>query len=192
MKLIPNIGTYCVSVRTQKTINQKAILAPAQASDMPKDWTFPWVDIWRSSRTEGQAIIKISVENQVWGLVQYGLYPKNNHQFVAIDSLEANPISRGKNANRLIEPVGKWLIWYCVNVGLQHCSGVEKLVFLFSKAGAFDYYDKKIRMKYTSTVDLGAGEKVHAFEFTRIAAIEYSQLHEKIWGSPTVIDTTTS
>ncbi|MHC5863239.1 MAG: hypothetical protein ACYTXK_40930, partial [Nostoc sp.] len=101
-------------------------------------------------------------------------------------NLESNPISRGRIPNRLVEPVGKWLIWYCVNVGLQHCPESEKLVLLFSKAGAFDYY-RKIGMTYKATVDLSPGEKVHEFEFTREGAIEYSLRQEKSYGNPTLI-----
>lgn len=162
-----------------------AVITPAYANDMSANWSFPWPELWQAASLEGQNSIKLVVAEQVWGLVQYGVYPKPKAPvFVGIDHLETNPISRGSITNRLVEPVGKWLLWYCVNVGLQHCSGDEKLVFLFSKAKAFGYYKNKVQMEYKNSVDLGAGEKVHAFKFSRTSATAYSQQQEKLWGVP--------
>lgn len=166
-----------------------AVLTPATANDMPANWSFPWPELCQAASREGQNIIKLVVEEQVWGLVQYGVYPKPKAPvFVEIDHLETNPVSRSSIANRLIEPVGKWLLWYCVNVGLQHCSGDSQLVFLFSRAKAFGYYRNKVQMEYIDSVDLGAGEKVHAFKFSRTSAKAYSQQQEERWGVPSAFD----
>ncbi len=178
-----HIGSYQVPVKAGG-LEKSAILTPAIAHALPTNWTFPWTSLWETCGSEGLGIVQLVLEEQVWGLVRYGVFPKDTQKFVLIEHLEAHPASRGSTANRLVEPVGKWLIWYCVNVGLQHCSGDEKLVFLFSKAPAFEYYSSKIQMEYKRTVDLSPGEKVHAFEFSRISATAYSQRQEKTWGTP--------
>jgi hypothetical protein len=187
-----DIGLYHVPVKIEGEIGKQALLSPANLSDMPKDWTYPWVELWRANRTDGLTIVKMSTEDNIWGLVQYGVFPKSNPSVVVIDNLETNPISRGKKINRLVEPVGKWLVWYCVNVGLklvsQSNSPDEILLLLFSRAGAFEYYNDKIGMSYRGTKDLSAGEKVHEFVFTRKEAFEYSVSQQTNWGSPTPVN----
>ncbi|WP_017653168.1 hypothetical protein [Fortiea contorta] len=114
-----DIGAYHVPVKIEGEKVKNALLSPAQLSDMPKNWTYPWTEIWNNNRTERLTIVKMSVESELWGLVQYGIFPKNNPSIVVIDNLETNPLCRGKKTIRLVEPVGKWLIWYCVNVELK-------------------------------------------------------------------------
>lgn len=187
-----DIGAYQVPTKIYGEMARKAILSPAGLSDMPTNWAFPWRELWRANRFDGLAIAKMSIENEVYGLVQYGAFPRNNPSFVMIDHLETNPINRGKTAQRLVEPVGKWLIWYCVNVGLKLVSlsnlSDQRLILLFSKAPAFEYYDSKIGMSYQGTKYLSPGEKVHEFIFTQKGAFEYSASQQKIWGSPTPVD----
>ncbi|MBD2493110.1 hypothetical protein BCD64_08430 [Nostoc sp. MBR 210] len=187
-----HIGAYQVPTKIYGTMARTAVLSPANLSDMPTNWTFPWRELWRNNRIDGLTIVKMSIEDEVWGLVQYGIFPRNNPSIVVIDHLETNPVNRGKQSPRLVEPVGKWLIWYCVNVGLKLISqsnlGDERLVLLFSKPRAFEYYDSKIGMNYQGTKYLSPGEKVHEFIFTQQGAFEYSTSQQEIWGSPTPID----
>lgn len=187
-----NIGAYQVPVKIKGNMEGKALIFSANSFDMPTNWTFPWDELWRSNRIDGLTIVKMTVEDELCGLVQYGIFPKKNPSIVVIDNLETNPHSRGKEANRLVEPVGKWLVWYCVNVGLQlvsqNNSPNEPLVILFSKAEAFEYYYSKVRMTYRGTKYLDVGEKVHDFMFTREGALEYSTRQQEIWGSATPVN----
>lgn len=116
-------GSYLVSVQTRETGQQTALLTSALSSDMPTDWTFDWPGLWQRTDISCQNIVKLVYQEQVWGLVRYGLYPyPGTPRFLEIEQLEANPTSRGEIALRLIQPIGKWLIWYSTKVGLQSCS----------------------------------------------------------------------
>ncbi|BAY16099.1 hypothetical protein NIES21_19220 [Anabaenopsis circularis NIES-21] len=181
-----NIGSFEVSVKFQGIRQSIGIVTQALAEDMPTNWTFPWQDLWRVCNSEGMNIVKLSTREEVWGLVRFAILP-NPHKpkFVLIDNLEANPVSRGAKADRLLEPIGKWLLWYCTNLALQRCSGDdEKVLYLFSKAKAFVYYRDKAQMEYVDTIELGAGEKVHAFKFSRQSATTFSRNLENLWGTP--------
>lgn len=43
-------------------------------------------------------------------------------------------------------------------------------------------------MEYIDSVSLGAGEKVHAFKFSRTSATAYSQQQEELWGVAKSLD----
>jgi hypothetical protein len=181
-----DIGSYEVSIKTPAEDQATAVLAIATAVDMPMDWSCPWQDIWNASKREGFCIAKLASNQQLWGLIQYAVFPKKEDPvFLFIDHLETNPIDRGRAENRLAYPVGKWLIWYCVKVALEYCSGEDdKLVYLLSKPTALDYYHNKIQMEWVETIDLNPGEKVDAFKFTRESARTYLRQQEKRFGSP--------
>ncbi|AFZ26954.1 hypothetical protein Cylst_4902 [Cylindrospermum stagnale PCC 7417] len=185
-----NIGSYEVSVKFLGIRQQIGIVTQALAEDMPTDWTFPWTDLWRTCNSEKMNIVKLSTGKELWGLVRFAIHPNlDKPSLVLIDTLEANPVSRGSNADRLLEPIGKWLLWYCADLALQRCSGdEEKLLYLFSKAKTFVYYKDKARMEYVNTVELGPGEKVHAFKFSRQSATAFSRNLENLWGTPRPIN----
>lgn len=104
------LGSYLVSVQTRDAGQQTALLTSALSGDMPTDWIFDWPGLWQRTDISCQNIIKLVYEEQVWGLVRYGLYPyPGTPRFLEIEQLEANPTSRGETAFRLIEPIGKWL-----------------------------------------------------------------------------------
>lgn len=108
------LGSYLVSVQTRETGQQTALLTSALFEDMPTDWTFDWPGLWQRTDISCQNIVKLVYQEQVWGLVRYGLYPyPGTPRFLEIEQLEANPTSRGEAAFRLIEPIGKWLQKVC-------------------------------------------------------------------------------
>ncbi|HAX84806.1 MAG TPA: hypothetical protein DCY91_00745, partial [Cyanobacteria bacterium UBA11370] len=119
------------------------------------------------------------------------IYPyPGSPKFLEIEQLETNPISRGQRTNRLIAPIGKWLIWYSTKVGLQYCSQAanESLIALVSLTGAVAYYRDVIQMEYLDTVTIAPGEDGYAFRFSRTAAAAFCQRHESEWGVPIVLD----
>ncbi|MCF3578725.1 hypothetical protein [Planktothrix agardhii] len=122
------VKSFQVSVLAQTGTQQTALLTPATEEDMPTDWTFNWLLLWQATDFDCQNIIKLIYDKQLWGLVRYGVYPYSDStspEFLEIEHLETNPASRGQLSERLIVPIGKWLIWYAVQVGLQCCSGTD-------------------------------------------------------------------
>jgi len=186
--MVPNIGKYEVPIQTnislKTSLKTMATIGPASANDMPTNWTYPWTDFWNANSIEGLTIIKMFRGEDLLGLVQYGLFPTaRNPSFLAIDRIEANPDTRHGKPSRLVEPIGKWLIWYCIETSLKYCSGDEKLLFLFSTNESFDYYNKIIGMEYKDAVNFHPGE-VHAFSLSKIHALQYKQKQEECWGIP--------
>lgn len=181
------IGSYQVNVTIESVGQQLALLSPAKKQDMPTNWTFNWRVLWENTDFECQNIIKLSYGNQVWGLIKYGVYPyPGEPSFVEIEQLEANPTSRGGLEKRFIEPIGKWLIWYAVKVGIQFCLILPEtpLIILVSLNDAVSYYRDKIQMEYLGTATIAPGEDGYAFRFFQREAINFCQQHESIYGVP--------
>lgn len=138
-----------------------------------------------------QNIVKLVYEEQVWGLVRYGLYPyPGTPRFLEIEQLEANPASRGEAALRLIEPIGKWLIWYATQVGLQSCEGEanDTLIALESLESAFLYYRDIVQMQYLGPTTIAPGEDGYVFRFTRKEAAAFCRRQENQWGASTPLN----
>jgi len=128
---------------------------------MPNNWSFAWSEFWQNTDFDCQNIIKLVYNDEVWGLVQYGLYPyPDPPKFIEVEHLEANPQSRGEIENRLIEPIGKWLIWYATKVGLRYCQGKEHdpLVVLVALEQAILYYRDKVQMEQLESITIAPGE----------------------------------
>ncbi|MFQ4143652.1 hypothetical protein [Chlorogloeopsis sp. ULAP02] len=92
-------------------------------------------------------------------------------------------------AERLIEPIGKWLIWYATKVGLEYCQGEAEalLIFLVSLDTAVSYYRDKVQMEYLKPVTIAPGEDGYAFRFSRTAAA-FCERHESEQGMPRFFD----
>ena len=182
------IGSYLVPVRIQGAEIEKAIIAPATVDDLPYDWTCNWPELWKKTDFDLQNIVKLVYNQQLWGLVKYGLYPyPGQPEILEIENLEANPISTGQQAKRLISPIGKWLIWYGVQVGLRNCSALvsNPLVVLIALDSAFDYYRDIIGMEYVGPMTIAPGEDGYAFKFNRENAVAFCTRQEREWGKAT-------
>lgn len=158
---------------------------------MPTDWTFKWPILWENTEFECQNIVKLVDADKVWGLVRYSLYPfPGLPRFLEIEQLEADPSSRGEMPDRPIEPIGKWLIWYCIQVGLQYCTVAanDPLIVLVSLNDPVPYYRDVIEMEYLGLGPSAPGEDGYAFRFLRTAAVAFCQRHESEWGFPTIVD----
>ncbi|MCL1472004.1 hypothetical protein [Argonema antarcticum] len=182
------LGSYRVSVQTRASGPQTALLTPARLEDMPTDWTFNWPGLWQLTDFDCQNIVKLVYSEQVWGLVRYGLYPyPGSSETLEIEHLETNPASRGQQTNRLIEPIGKWLIWYATQVGLQYCSGglSDTPILLVSLEDAFTYYRDIVSMQYLGQTTIAPGEDGYVFSFSRTGATAFCLRQEREWGFPT-------
>ncbi|WP_210391439.1 hypothetical protein [Synechococcus sp. PCC 7502] len=158
---------------------------------MPTTWNFFWKDLWNSTDFEYQGIVKISCDGLLWGLVRYSVFPLNDHQnILEVEHLESNPISRGTLDNRLVAPIGQWLMWYVSKVALQYCpcNNDDPLLILSSLETATDYYRDVIKLEYIGVAPSAPGEDLYAFRFTRDKATEFCKSHERKWGRPSRID----
>jgi hypothetical protein len=188
---LTSIGSYQIKVRLQSLGEKIALLSPAKAEDMPTDWTFNWPILWENTELECQNIVKLVDADKVWGLVRYSLYYfPGSPRFLEIEQLEADPSSRGEMPDRPIEPIGKWLIWYCIQVGLQYCTVAanDPLIILVSLNDPVPYYRDVIEMEYLGPGPSAPGEDGYAFRFLRTAAVAFCQRHESEWGFPTIVD----
>jgi hypothetical protein len=184
-------NTYQIRIKSNTTERELAILTPASQSNMPVNWSCDWSNIWQKMDSDCQSIIKLVYQDQIWGLMRYGIYPyPGTPKFVEIEHLEANPISVGQVANRLVSPIGKWLIWYVIQEASLTCnvSDNDPLVVLVSLAQAFEYYRDTIEMEYVGATTLAPGEDGYAFRFTKKQAINYIRRHENQWGRGTIIN----
>jgi hypothetical protein len=189
-------SSYQVQIQDQADCRQYALLTPALQEDMPSDWSFDWAGLYRKTDFDCQNIVKLVYEGQLCGLVRYGLYiypytAPDSPQFLEIEHLEASPASRTESNTRLIEPVGKWLIWYATKVALQYCSGGinDTPVLLTSLESAISYYRDIIQMQYLKQTAIAPGEDGYVFKFSRADATAFCKRQESQWGTPTPTDT---
>ncbi|MFK0735326.1 MAG: hypothetical protein ACIWVG_30025 [Gloeotrichia echinulata HAB0833] len=108
-----SLGDYDVNV-TQVTdnISLMARLEPARKEDMPKSgqWQFEWQELWDRSDFEYQNIIKISCNGLLLGLIRYAVYVNQETDIPYL--LEVLHLESIPKDERLVMPIGRWLIWY--------------------------------------------------------------------------------
>lgn len=194
-----NLGSYDVEINIESKEKQFAQLNPASKEDLPRErtkknpagWDMNWCYLWERTDFSLEDIIKLVCNKQVFGLVRYALYQvpgQNNPEiyFWEIQQLEANPVSRGRGQIRLIKPIGKWLIWYCLKVALEygHQYNNKPLVVLSSYPQAVDYYRDVIGMEFRGIDSSAPGEDLYGFSFKREQAQEFIQRQERGCGQP--------
>jgi hypothetical protein len=171
-----NIGQVKVPIILKASGEQSyAILIPISDDDKPITgiWLFPWEDeIRKSAKSEQRILVKLEYESKVLGLVSYIV--SGNRNSLIVEYLEA----KRNLEDRLVEPIGKWLLWYCYSVGISFCSGTDiennPLILVFSKPKSFNYYKEIIGLTYKKSISLGQSE-VYAFTDSRKRAKEYIQ-----------------
>lgn len=188
-----SIGSYLVPTVTSDGNIARALLSQAAKQDMcNSSFGFSWSYLWDISNFDWGNIIKISYKDRTLGLVRYELQPQPEvedpqeiaslqHQLVNILHLEA--IS---GQHRVMEPLGKWLIWYATRVGLQYCSGTSTgaLIALTALPQAELYYRNKIQMEFLDKVIMPSGEYGYAFRFSSVRAKDFCKRHEEQYGFP--------
>lgn len=175
---------YEVNV-TQDGKQKSGVLAFAQEEDIPSGWTMDWLGIWKSRGSEGTTLAKLSVNKSVVGLVEYAV-SQTDRYVLFVNHIEARPDSVGKNVDRFVEPVGKWLFWYCVNLVLENHKNQDQdpVIVLFATDQAFSYYKDIVKMTYTGESITLNGGKVHVFHFSRKGAEEFASEVSKRYGLP--------
>ena len=178
-----------------------AFLGPATQNDLATNWECDWETIWDRSDFACQTIIKLTVNEDLWGLVRYGLYPYPvrkpdlHPRFAILENLETHP-SRKKERNPFrkppppapspyIHPVGKWLIWHACQTALEHCIPADNpMLVLSATAEAMTYYRDVIGMQMTDVGPSSFGEDSYAFSFDGSAAQNFCDLQRVKFGDP--------
>jgi hypothetical protein len=186
-----SVGCYQAQVKTLAfSRSYTALLLPAKQEDMPLDWDFDWKGLWEETNFNHQGLTKFVFQSNVFGLVRYSIYPlPDAPKSIFIDQIEAAPSTRGEGVDRLIEPVGKWLLWYVAQVAFSHCvknsrSKDDYLVILESLSSAFDYYRDKIKMEYLEPGCGAPGEDAYIFAFSWDKASKFCKRQERQYGLP--------
>jgi hypothetical protein len=164
---------------------QTATLKPALLSEMPLEWHCDWPNLFRSSNLEFQRIVKLIYKQKLLGLVRYSLYPDLG--LLEIDNLEVEPSSQGKKPSRIIRPIGKWLIWYAVQIALRAIPvPTENFIALTAedRYELIEYYRDTIQMNLLGCKTVAPGEVGSAFSFSPRLAQEFcKKLMEEV-GNP--------
>ncbi|MDF5721366.1 MAG: hypothetical protein PUP91_12990 [Rhizonema sp. PD37] len=164
-----------------------AILEPALEEDMPDNWTFIWREIWSKTNFEYQKIIKFSYQGSILGLIRYAVYLSENDIPYLLEVLHLESVPTNK---KLVEPIGKWLLWYAIRTGLKFCTPEENgaLISLDSVEDAIAYYRDIIKMEAIGWVTIAPGEDGYAFQFTVAGARDFCERQTSTYALPRRID----
>lgn len=180
---------YKVKVIDNSGIKLDAYLEPAKEEDMPSmslpDFTFAWREFWQNSDFGCEAIIKLSYDGKVLGLMRFGLYPYSlvGDPAEYIEVLHFQCVSKHR---RFVNPVGFWLLWYATQIGFNYCVGEADgtLLKLDSLEDAIPYYRDKVNMEGLGWTNIAPGETGYAFKFTKERAKEFCTRVEQEYGYP--------
>ncbi|BAY14018.1 hypothetical protein [Calothrix sp. NIES-2098] len=181
------IGNYIVNViEPRYGLSTSAKLELAKQNDMPESglWEFEWQELWHKTDFEYQNIIKITCDNLLQGLIRYAVYTDEDSDqpyLLEILHLEAIP-----EDERLVSPLGRWLIWYAVQVAFRYCTPSEtgELIYLDSTEDAISYYRDIVEMESLGWVSIAPGEDGHAFRFTVAGAKDFCERQTRDYGKP--------
>ncbi len=183
------LSAYEVKVFDRKSETcQYCILEEAEQIDMPPidpvNWTCHWKEFWKKTDFDCEAIIKCSYQGNMIGLIRFGLYPYDGNpekqpEFLYVAHLQTSQ-------EKTVTPVGQWLMWYTIKLGLDYCIGDNQSVIL--KLDSFEksipYYEDKIGMQGLGWITYAPGEELYAFMFTKENAKQFNERMEQRYGMP--------
>ncbi len=197
-EVLSYIGTYQVSVVRNTGQLDSATLKPAEAKDMLfPSLTFQWQQIWQQTWFGWEGIVKLTYDNHSMGLMQFAIQPEaepEDDQLIPVKQpgfLEVIFLEAVKNTEeRLIDPIGKWLLWYAVQVAFEYCEGSRNgsILGLLSKPEACSYYGDKIGMEYGNFTITPQGSNTTPFKFNREQAEQFCEQLYAEYGYPERID----
>ncbi|AFY40690.1 hypothetical protein Lepto7376_4601 [[Leptolyngbya] sp. PCC 7376] len=179
--------TIRVNVINQFNQNDFAVISKANQDDMPKNWQCNWTELFAGLEEEYyEGMLKIEHRSSLLGLVKFALYPDPPEQVEFVEILNLEAVSR---SYRSANPIGQWLVWYVCHLAIQYCphGSATQILFLTSVHDAFEYYRDIIKMEYISESSLGPGEDGYVFRFKRQDAIQFCNILEELYGSPTLL-----
>jgi hypothetical protein len=187
------LPTYVVKI-LKNGLSGDAYLAPANDRDITEisalqSFRCDWRALWENADFDCEALVKMTHQSQIQGMVKFGLYPypapDGTPEFVEILNIESLT-----EDSKTVYPVGYWLIWYAVKICLEvGCSGdsSESVLFLISVKLAIPYYRDKVKMEGLRWTSLGPEEEGYAFRFSKGQAIEFLSRIENEYGQATEI-----
>ena len=169
-----------------------AFLEEAQKKDLiiltEKGLKCDWVKFWENSNFDCEAIVKLSYLGNISGLIYFGVYPypfsDDSPEYLEILNIECIP-----KTDRPFNPVGFWLIWYAVTMGIKYCKGKPDgtLIMLDSLEDSIPYYRDKVMMDGMGPITIAPGEDGYAFRFTKKQAEQFRTRIQRKYGLPTLI-----
>lgn len=185
------MNTYQVSLANT---NQVVYLAKATLEDIEavsSVLTCDWLNFWNQSYPGCEEIIKLECDGKVQGLIYFSKYPFPLEGREP-EYLEINALETVRSPNRIVNPVGLYLIWYAAKLSLEAgCIENEdgSVIELDALESAIDYYRDKVKMEGQGCVNLAPGEEGYAFRFTKEQAIDYCERIERQYGTPDPVRT---
>jgi hypothetical protein len=173
------LPTYSVEIISDG-LSGIAYLTEADESDIAEISLLPgfqcdWATLWRNTDFDCEALVKLTYQGKIQGIVKFGLYPypttDEMPRFIEILNIES--IS-GKD--RITSPIGWWLIWYVVNLCLKApCSGDSNgsILVLVSLKLAIPYYRDKVKMEGLQWTTISPYEEGYAFRFSKDQAVNF-------------------
>jgi hypothetical protein len=196
-KILSYIGEWRVPVVHQKSQIDNAIVGPADAVDMSSSYFhFQWEQIWQKTCFGWEGIVKLIHEDNVLGLMQFALQPDQepeDDQFIPVKQpgfLEVVYLEACKDREaRLIDPIGKWLLWYAVQVAFRYCEGSSNgaILGLFSSSDACNFYQEKVKMERGGFSTSQQGIETTPFKFTKEGAEDFCEQLYNEYGNPVPI-----
>jgi len=169
-----------------------AFLEEAKKDDLiilnQKGFKCDWIRFWSNSDFDCEAIVKLNYQGNILGLIYFGVYPypfpNNSPEYLEILNIECIP-----ETGRTFNPVGFWLIWYAVTIGIKTCKGKPDgtLIMLDSLEDAIPYYQDKVMMEGIGWTTIAPKEDGYAFRFTKKQAEQFCTRIQKKYGLPTLI-----
>jgi hypothetical protein len=182
-----SLNSYGIQVLTPSGMVLEAVLEPATAKDMPIDWTCNWVNFWNKADFDCEAIIKLSYQGNLLGLIRFALYPYTETGLPStIEYVEILHLETLSRRDRHVHPVGFWLIWYAVRIALDFCTGEADgtLVKLDAIKAAIPYYRDKVMMEGLGWITIAPREEGYAFRFTKQGATAFLNRQQSTYGIP--------
>jgi hypothetical protein len=190
------IGSYTIPVvHRQNKERDNGLILPAERDDMSNSHlSFNWTGVWQSTWFGWEGIVKCVYQGSVKGLMQYAIQPtaepEDEHfnprkQAGLVEIVYLETIQDIEE--RLIDPVGYWLIWYAVQIGFKYCTGSNNgsILGLSAKPEACDYYKNKVRMEYGNfTASTPTTVTTKPFRFTNHDANSYCERLYAKYGKP--------
>jgi hypothetical protein len=147
---------------------------------------FDWLNFWSRRDPDCEAIVKLESDGKIQGLIHLAVYPypieNDKPEYLEIIALEAT-----RPPDRLVSPVGLYLVWYASKMSLKlGCAGNEdgSIVRLNSLESAIDYYRNQVRMEGKGWITLSPDEDGYAFTFSQAQAIDFCNRIEQQYGIP--------
>jgi hypothetical protein len=183
-----NIYSYKVNVFDIENRKKIAHISPATKDEIinlnRKIWCCKWLNFWEYADWDCEGIVKLTLENNILGLIHFALYPypflNNKPEYLEILHIEC--LTGDK---RLVNPVGFWLIWYVCQIAINNCQGDNKegIILLDALEQAIGYYRDKVMMESIGWKTIAPGEEGYAFRFTQKSAKKFCTRIQRKYGT---------